>query len=81
MIFPAKLRPEMCIRDRYSGAYVLAEFSPQSGHLYQANPAYWDRQAVYIPAIREIYNKDAASLEAEMFRRGEVDMACLLYTS
>lgn len=66
-------RDERCVL--YSGAYVLAEFSPQSGHLYQANPAYWDRQAVYIPAIREIYNKDAASLEAEMFRRGEVDMA------
>ncbi len=66
-------RDEHCVL--YSGAYVLAEFSPQSGHRYQANPAYWDRQAVHIPTIQEIYNKDAASLEAEMFRRGEVDMA------
>ena len=40
-------RDEDCVL--YSGAYVLAEFSPQSEHCYQANPTYWDRQGVHIP--------------------------------
>lgn len=59
----------------YSGAYRLAEFSPQNYRLYRANDTYWDKEQVFIRQIREIYNKDAANLETEMFRRGEVDMA------
>ena len=59
----------------FNGAYLLSEFKPQEKRIYTKNVNNWDAEHVYIERIEQIYNTEAATLEPEMFLRGEVDGA------
>lgn len=59
----------------FNGAYILSEFKPQEKRIYTKNVNNWDAEHVYIERIEQIYNTEAATLEPEMFLRGEVDGA------
>ena len=41
------------------------------------NAANWDADKVYIETIEYIYNKEASTISAEMYRRGEIDSASI----
>ena len=51
----------------FNGAYILSEFKPQEKRIYTKNVNNWDAE--------HICNTEAATLEPEMFLRGEVDGA------
>ena len=59
----------------FNGAYILSEFKPQEKRIYTKNVNNWDAEHVYIERIEQICNTEAATLEPEMFLRGEVDGA------
>ena len=59
----------------YNGAYILSTFEPQDSHILTKNPAYWDKDNVFIDKIQEKYNPEATSVEATMYKNGEVDLA------
>ena len=59
----------------FNGAYLLSEFKPQEKRIYTKNVNNWDAEHGYIERIEQIYNTEAATLEPEMFLRGEVDGA------
>ena len=61
----------------YCGAYYLKTFQPQSKHVYQKNPSYWDKDKVYIETIEKKFNTEAGTLAPEMFKRGEIDEASI----
>lgn len=56
----------------YNGAYILTEFEPQMQRILTKNQTYWDKENVFIDKLDYKYNKEAVSLEAEMYKRGEV---------
>ncbi|MDD4850945.1 MAG: peptide ABC transporter substrate-binding protein [Gemmiger sp.] len=59
----------------YNGAYILSEFEPQDTHVMVKNPTYWDADNVFIDKIQKKYNPEASSVEATMYKSGEVDLA------
>ncbi len=59
----------------YCGAYILSEFEENNTHVLTRNPAYWDREHVYIDTISSTYDADRDYHEAYMFMNGEVDYA------
>lgn len=59
----------------FNGAYILSEFKHQEKRIYTKNVNNWDAEHVYIERIEQICNTEAATLEPEMFLRGEVDGA------
>ncbi len=61
----------------YCGAYLLSEFKPQEKRILTKNAANWDADKVYIETIEYIYNKEASTISAEMYRRGEIDSATI----
>ncbi|MBQ6716856.1 MAG: peptide ABC transporter substrate-binding protein [Clostridia bacterium] len=61
----------------YCGAYLLKEFKPQEKRVLVKNAANWDADKVYIETIEYIYNKEASTISAEMYRRGEIDSASI----
>ena len=61
----------------YCGAYLLSEFKPQEKRVLVKNNANWDADKVYIETIEYIYNKEASTISAEMYRRGEIDSASI----
>lgn len=65
----------------YCGAYILSEFKPQEVRVLSKNPAYWDRDNVKIDTIRSTFNKEASSIGAEMYKRGEIDSASIDVTT
>lgn len=65
----------------YCGAYVLSEFKPQEVRVLSKNPAYWDKDNVKIDTIRSTFNKEASSIGAEMYKRGEIDSASIDVTT
>lgn len=65
----------------YCGAYILSEFKPQELRVLSKNPAYWDKDNVKIDTIRSTFNKEASSIGAEMYKRGEIDSASIDVTT
>ena len=61
----------------YCGAYLLKEFKPQEKRVLVKNEANWDAEKVYIETIEYIYNTEASTISAEMYRRGEIDSASI----
>ena len=61
----------------YCGAYRLSEFLPQEKRVLTANEQNWDYDKVYIKTIEYIYNKEASTISAEMYKRGEIDSASI----
>lgn len=61
----------------YNGAYILSTYEPQEEHVLSKNPAYWDKDNVHIDEINATYNADASSVEASMFKDGEIDYASI----
>ncbi|GHU69503.1 oligopeptide-binding protein AliB [Clostridia bacterium] len=59
----------------YNGAYYLAEFKPQESRLLKKNPHNWDADNVFIDLRSYTYNAEAATVDPELFLRGEVDEA------
>ena len=59
----------------FNGAYILSEFKPQEKRIYTKNVNNWDAEHIYIERIEQICNTEAATLEPEMFLRGEIDGA------
>lgn len=57
----------------YNGAYIMESFEPQYKRVLKANKDYWDRENVHIDKLVSIYNKEANTLAAELFARGEID--------
>ena len=57
----------------YSGAYLLKNFEPQSQRLLEANPNYWNKDIISIGTLDYRYNKEANSIGAELFLRGEIN--------
>lgn len=56
----------------YNGAYLLSEFEPQMQRILKKNPTYWDAENIHITELNYRYNKEAAALAGEMYRRGEI---------
>ncbi|MGB4439287.1 MAG: peptide ABC transporter substrate-binding protein [Sedimentibacter sp.] len=56
----------------YNGSYLLTEFEPQMQRLLTKNPTYWDAANIFVTELNYKYNKEAASLSGEMYKRGEV---------
>lgn len=61
----------------YCGAYLLSEFKPQEKRVLSKNEANWDADNIFITNIEYIYNKEASTIGAEMYRRGEIDSASI----
>lgn len=61
----------------YNGSYILDKFEPQNERVLVKNDKYWDKDQVLIDRIRYKYNKEAATVEPELFLRGEVDSASI----
>lgn len=61
----------------YNGAYVLSEFAPQERRVLTKNEKNWDAANVTIDTLEFIYNKEASTISAELFLRGEVDSAAI----
>ena len=61
----------------YNGAYYISEMKPQESRVYTKNPTNWDAEHVYIEQIKMSYNKEAATVSSDMYRRGEVDSASI----
>ena len=61
----------------YCGAYYLSEFKPQEIRVLSKNAKNWDADNVHIDAIISKYNKEASTVSAELYLRGEVDAASL----
>lgn len=56
----------------YNGAYILETFEPQARRVLTKNENYWDKDNVHITKMNYQYNKEAATLETELFLRGEI---------
>ena len=65
----------------YCGAYILSELKPQEVRVLTKNPTYWDKDNVKIETIRSQFNKEASSIGAEMYKRGEIDSASIDVTT
>ncbi len=65
----------------YCGAYLLSEFSPQFNRVFTKNAANWDSENVFIERIEYVFNKEASTISAEMYRRGEIDSASIDVTT
>lgn len=61
----------------FNGAYILSDFEPNAKRIYTKNANNWDAEHIYIETIEQTYNAEAATIEAEMFLRGEVDYATI----
>ena len=61
----------------YCGAYTLTEFKPQETRVLTKNSAYWDLEHVTIDQIVYRYNKEASTISAGLYLKGEVDSASI----
>ena len=61
----------------YNGAYVLSTFEPQQKRVYTKNAANWDAENVLIETIEQTYNKEAATISPELYKRGDIDDASI----
>ena len=61
----------------YCGAYYLSQFKPQEIRVLSKNEKNWDAVNVHIDEIVSKYNKEASTVSAELYLRGEVDSASL----
>ena len=61
----------------YNGAFILSTYEPQEKHVLTKNAAYWDKDHVYLDEVVSTYNADASSVEANMYKNGEIDYASI----
>lgn len=61
----------------YCGPFILSDFQPQVQRVMSKNASYWDVDHVYLDAIQETYNAEAATLSTTMYLQGEVDQATI----
>ena len=61
----------------YNGAFVLQTYEPQEKHVLAKNQSYWDKDHVYLDEVVSTYNADATSVEANMYKNGEIDYASI----
>ena len=63
-------RPDQWVSN---GAYVLADWQPNTTITLKANPHYWDRAHVYIGRVQYLFKPDDAAQYAG-YRAGEIDV-------
>lgn len=61
----------------YCGAFILTDWEPSARRVMKRNPTYWDIEDIHIEEINETFNSEAATLSAELFKRGEIMTASL----
>ena len=61
----------------YNGAYILSTYEPQEKRVLTKNDSYWDKDNVFIDEVVATYNADASSVEANMYKNGEIDSASI----
>ncbi len=61
----------------YNGAFILSTFQPQQQRVLTKNANYWDKENVFLDAIQQTYNAEAASISVTMYQSGEVDEASI----
>lgn len=61
----------------YNGAFILSTYEPQEKHVLTKNASYWDKDHVYLDEVVSTYNADASSVEANMYKNGEIDYASI----
>ena len=59
----------------YCGAYYLSTFSPQEKRVLSKNALNWDADNVHLVTLNYTFNKEATTVDPEMYLRGEVDYA------
>lgn len=64
----------------YCGAYYLSIYAPGERYTLTKNDKYWDKDQVYITTIESTYNKESATISAEMYLRGELEDASITST-
>lgn len=57
----------------YNGGFILSEFEPQVKKVFVKNQKYWDKDNIFIEKIDYKYNKEAAAIGAELYKRGEAN--------
>lgn len=61
----------------YCGPFILSTYEPQQKREMTKNPNYWDKDHVYLDAIRSTYNAEASSIAVTMYQSGELDQASI----
>ena len=61
----------------YCGAYILTTYEPQEERVLTKNETYWDADNVYIEEVISTYNADASTVEAALYKNGEIDYASI----
>ena len=59
----------------YCGAFILSTYEPQQQRILTKNPAYWDKENVFLDEVQMTYNAEASSISTTMYQSGEVDQA------
>lgn len=59
----------------YCGAFILSDYQPQVQRVLTKNESYWEKDCVYLDAVRMTYNAEATSIAATMYLSGDVDQA------
>ncbi len=59
----------------YNGAFVLSSFKPQQERVLTKNASYWDAENVFLTAVQQTYNAEAASIAVSMYQSGDIDQA------
>lgn len=61
----------------YNGAYILTLWEHENKRIRTLNENYWDKDNIFVSTIENIYNKEAATIQADLFLRGEVSEAAI----
>lgn len=59
----------------YCGAFILSDYQPQVQRVLTKNESYWEKDCVYLDAVRMTYNAEATSIAATMYLSDDVDQA------
>lgn len=59
----------------YCGAFILSDYQPQVQRVLTKNESYWEKDCVYLDAVRMTYNAEASSISSTMYLAGDVDQA------
>lgn len=61
----------------YNGAFILTDYQPQVQRVLTKNQSYWEKDCVYLDAIRMTYNAEASSIGPTMYMSGDIDYASI----
>lgn len=77
--FVEEVTPEMfgtsCETLLYNGAYIMTSWEHENKRIRELNMNYWDVDNMYISKITDVYNKEASTIQADLFLRNEISEA------